>query len=640
MKENNIQYQFPGAFEEHRFEKLHNVVFNDPLSGSTAVAEEMATLIRQKQSQGKPCVLGLATGSSPISAYKHLIKLHREEGLSFKNVITFNLDEYFGLEPSDVNSYHFFMNENLFDHVDIPKENINIPTGTTPQKTVREYCNSYEKKIAQMGGIDFQLLGIGRTGHVGFNEPGSNINAQTRLVSLDYLTRFDASPAFYGIENVPTKAITMGIKTILSAKRIVLLAWGTNKSEIIQKAVEGAITSKIPTTYLQKHENTTLVLDQQAASKLTRIKAPWITGNCDWSDPINQCKAVYWLCEKTNKSILKLTEEDYNQNGMYELLNLEGNYYDLNIKMFNRIQNTITGWPGGKPKADDSKRPERAMPEKKRCIVFSPHPDDDVISMGGTLDRLVAQGHEVHVAYQTSGNIAVSNDEALKYFEVIKDMTENYIENESLMEELMQKKKNALDSLALRKLKGAIRKRESLAATRYLGIPDEQVHFLNLPFYESGKIQKNPPSQDDIAITNTLISNIKPHQLYAAGDLSDPHGTHRICLNIIFDSLQQLKSNSFMQDCWVWLYRGAWQEFEVHEIEMAVPMSPDQVVRKRKAIFFHQSQKDSVMFQGSDDRDFWVRAEDRNRESAKRYRNLGLSDYQAMELFQRYYFLE
>ena len=638
MKQEKILYQFPGAFEECRFEKLHNVTFDSSVLGSQAVADEIASLIKEKQANGLPCVLGLATGSSPISVYNQLIKLHREEGLSFKNVITFNLDEYYGLEPKDINSYNFFMRENLFDHIDIPLENINIPSGIIEPMKVRDYCKAYEKKIADLGGLDFQLLGIGRTGHVGFNEPGSNINSQTRLVSLDHLTRYDAAGAFHGIENVPSKAITMGIKTILSAKRIVLLAWGINKSEIIYKAVEGSITPNIPTTYLQEHKNTTLVLDHQSASGLTRIKTPWITGNFDWSELSNQCKAVYWLCEKTDKSILKLTEEDYNQNGMSELLILEGNYYDLNIKMFNRIQNTITGWPGGKPNADDSNRPERALPKKKRSIIFSPHPDDDVISMGGTFDRLVTQGHEVHVAYQTSGNIAVSDDEALKYIEVDSDISDDNSLYEELKKELLHKEKNNVDSLALRKLKGTIRKRESLAATRYIGIPDNQVHFLNLPFYESGKIKKNEPKQEDVGITNQLIEIVKPHQIFAAGDLADPHGTHRICLNILFDSLSQLKSKSFMKDCWVWLYRGAWQEFEVHEIEMAVPMSPDQVLRKRKAIFYHQSQKDSVMFQGSDDREFWVRAEDRNRLSAKRYRDLGLSDYQAMELFQRYHF--
>ena len=639
MKNNSIAFKFPGSFEEQRFEKLHNVVFESSFSGSKEVANEIASLIKQKQKTGENCILGLATGSSPLSVYKALIKFHQEEGLSFKNVITFNLDEYYGLEKNDLNSYHYFMHENLFDHIDIPAENINIPTGEVELKKVRSFCNVYEKKIKDLGGIDLQLLGIGRTGHVGFNEPGSHINSQTRLITLDHLTRFDAVPAFKGIQNVPEKAITMGIKTILEAKRIILMAWGTNKAEVIQKAIEEEVTSYLPTSYLQEHKNTTLVLDQEAASDLTRIKSPWISGNCKWEDESIKCKAINWLCEKTNKSILRLTDEDYNKYGMSELLNIEGNSYELNIKIFNRIQNTITGWPGGKPESDDSKRPERSVPSKKRCIIFSPHPDDDVISMGGTFDRLVAQDHEVHVAYQTSGNIAVSDDDALKYIEVITDMKpEEKFTYSDLLSELRNKSKAAIDSLELRKLKGAIRKRESVAANRYIGIPDSQVHFLNLPFYETGKVQKSNPSQIDVDFTNELITDIKPHQIYAAGDLADPHGTHRICLNIIFDSLSQLKKQSFMDDCWVWLYRGAWQEFDVHEIEMAVPMSPDQVLRKRKAIFYHQSQKDGVMFQGSDDREFWMRAEDRNRLSAKKYKDLGLADYQAMELFKRYYF--
>ena len=418
----SISYCVPGTFEENRFEKLHNVPFNSPQAGSIAVADEIASLIRKKQAKNEMCVLGLATGSSPITVYKRLIELHKSEGLSFKNVITFNLDEYFGLDTSDINSYHLFMHDNLFDHIDILPENIHIPSGELPLDQVREYCVDYEEKIIAAGGIDLQLLGIGRTGHVGFNEPGSNINSQTRLVSLDHLTRLDAAEAFQGLDNVPRKAISMGIKTILSAKRIILLAWGTNKSEIIQRAIEGEVNPNVPSTYLQKHENTTVVLDHQAASDLIRVKTPWITGNCNWEDDTIRFRAVHWLCQKTKKSILKLTEEDYNLNGMSELLIVEGNYYDLNIKMFKRLQNTITGWPGGKPHSEDQNRPERALPNKKRCIIFSPHPDDDVISMGGTFDRLVTQGHEVHVAYQTSGNIAVSDEEALKYIEVMIDV--------------------------------------------------------------------------------------------------------------------------------------------------------------------------------------------------------------------------
>ena len=634
----SISYCVPGTFEENRFEKLHNVPFNSPLAGSIAVADEIASLIRKKQAKNEMCVLGLATGSSPITVYKRLIELHKSEGLSFKNVITFNLDEYFGLDTSDINSYHLFMHDNLFDHIDILPENIHIPSGELPLDQVREYCVDYEEKIIAAGGIDLQLLGIGRTGHVGFNEPGSNINSQTRLVSLDHLTRLDAAEAFQGLDNVPRKAISMGIKTILSARRIILLAWGTNKSEIIQRAIEGEVNPNVPSTYLQKHENTTVVLDHQAASDLIRVKTPWITGNCNWEDDTIRFRAVHWLCQKTKKSILKLTEEDYNLNGMSELLIVEGNYYDLNIKMFKRLQNTITGWPGGKPHSEDQNRPERALPNKKRCIIFSPHPDDDVISMGGTFDRLVTQGHEVHVAYQTSGNIAVSDEEALKYIEVMIDVESDSNSYEELRLEILNKNKNQIDSTPLRNLKSAIRKRESLAATRYLGIPDSQVHFLNLPFYETGKVQKNNPSKKDFLITNDLISLIKPHQIYAAGDLADPHGTHRICLNILFESLGQLKKEAYMKDCWVWLYRGAWQEFDVHEIEMAVPMSPDQVMRKRKAILYHQSQKDIVMYQGSDNREFWVRAEARNRRSAIKYKNLGLADYQAIELFKKHTF--
>tara|TARA_A100001015_G_scaffold152675_1_gene169392 strand:+ start:7304 stop:9214 length:1911 start_codon:yes stop_codon:yes gene_type:complete len=634
----SISYCVPGTFEENRFEKLHNVPFNSPQAGSIAVADEIASLIRKKQAKNEMCVLGLATGSSPITVYKRLIELHKSEGLSFKNVITFNLDEYFGLDTSDINSYHLFMHDNLFDHIDILPENIHIPSGELPLDQVREYCVDYEEKIIAAGGIDLQLLGIGRTGHVGFNEPGSNINSQTRLVSLDHLTRLDAAEAFQGLDNVPRKAISMGIKTILSAKRIILLAWGTNKSEIIQRAIEGEVNPNVPSTYLQKHENTTVVLDHQAASDLIRVKTPWITGNCNWEDDTIRFRAVHWLCQKTKKSILKLTEEDYNLNGMSELLIVEGNYYDLNIKMFKRLQNTITGWPGGKPHLEDQNRPERALPNKKRCIIFSPHPDDDVISMGGTFDRLVTQGHEVHVAYQTSGNIAVSDEEALKYIEVMIDVESDSNSYEELRLEILNKNKNQIDSIPLRNLKRAIRKRESLAATRYLGIPDCQVHFLNLPFYETGKVQKNNPSKKDFLITNDLISLIKPHQIYAAGDLADPHGTHRICLNILFESLSQLKKEAYMKDCWVWLYRGAWQEFDVHEIEMAVPMSPDQVMRKRKAILYHQSQKDIVMYQGSDNREFWVRAEARNRRSAIKYKNLGLADYQAIELFKKHTF--
>lgn len=632
-------YKAPGSFEETRCEKLHNVICDSPREGSKLIAQEIAFLINEKQKQNKMCVLGLATGSSPISVYRELVRMHKEEGLSFKNVISFNLDEYYTISKEDVQSYHYFMHTHLFNYVDIEPENINIPNGEVDIDEVRNFCIGYEEKIQEAGGIDLQILGIGRTGHIGFNEPGSHRNSRTRTITLDHLTRHDAAPSFQGIEHVPRKAITMGIQTILSAKRVLLMAWGTNKAEIIQKAIEGAISPMIPTTYLQLHKNTTLVLDHESAAELTRIKTPWLVSHCKWDEDLRS-KAIVWLCATTAKSILKLTDEDYNQHGMSDLLASHGSAYDLNIEIFNRLQRSITGWPGGKPDADDTYRPERALPKKKRVIIFSPHPDDDVISMGGTFDRLVAQGHEVHVAYQTSGNIAVSNEDAIRFLEVTQDLLQS---DKSKKVEMVKQELNEMNPQhptprGICDLKGNIRKRESLGATRYIGIADSQVHFMNLPFYETGLIDKNPVSDKDINQTKVLIEEIKPHQIYAAGDLADPHGTHRVCLDIIFAALKALKTKSFMKDCWVWLYRGAWHEWEIHEIEMAVPMSPDQVLRKRKAIFYHQSQKDGVMFQGNDHREFWIRAEDRNADTAKKYKDLGFSEYAAIEAFKRYHF--
>ncbi|GAL64282.1 glucosamine-6-phosphate deaminase [Algibacter lectus] len=429
----------------------------------------------------------------------------------------------------------------------------------------------------------------------------------------------------------------MGVGTVRSAKRIVLLGWGLNKASILKETIEGEITGQVPATYLQEHDNTTFVLDQGAAAELTRVKTPWLVASCKWTEEL-ELRAVVWLSQLTGKPFLKLTDKDYNDNGMSDLLVEEGSAYDLNIKMFNKMQKTITGWPGGKPNADDSNRPERATPERKRVIIFSPHPDDDVISMGGTFDRLVQQGHDVHIAYQTSGNIAVSDEEALKFAEIAKTFNADAKEPQAIIDYLNDKTGNEIDSLEVRKLKALIRRSESLGATRYFGLDDDHVHFLDLPFYETGTIKKNNLGQDDIAIVCELIDTIKPHQIYAAGDLADPHGTHKVCLDAIFIALKALKSNSYMDDCWVWLYRGAWHEWESYEIEMAVPMSPDQVLRKRHAIFYHQSQKDGVMFQGDDNREFWVRVEDRNRLTAKKYNDLGLADYAAIEAFKRYHF--
>ncbi|AYN68478.1 glucosamine-6-phosphate deaminase [Euzebyella marina] len=630
----SIEYRPVGQFEETRFEKIHNVIFSDSNRASIQVAEEIATLIKKKQKENKNCVLGLATGSSPIRVYEELVRMHKEDGLSFSNVITFNLDEYLPMEKDNRQSYWYFMHEHLFNHIDIPAENIHIPDGTILGGDVIDYCLAYEKAIKKAGGLDFQLLGIGRTGHVGFNEPGSHYNSGTRVITLDHITRVDAAPAFLGIDNVPRKAITMGIATVRSAKRIVLLGWGQNKADIIKKTIEGEISAQVPATYLQEHKNCTFVLDTGAGSELTRNKTPWLVDeSLDWTENLT-FKAIVWLCGKTEKSILSLTDKDYNDNGMSGLLATE-NSYDLNIKMFNRLQHTITGWPGGKPNADDTNRPERAEPAKKRVILFSPHPDDDVISMGGTFDRLIEQGHEVHVAYQTSGNIAVSDADALRYAGISKRISYSD-EAQKLIDDIKAKKESSFDTLEVRKLKGNIRRGESYAATRYLGLPDENVHFLDLPFYETGTIKKNNLSDADIEIMMNFIKEIQPHQIYAAGDLADPHGTHKVCLDAVFESMRRLKSEPFMNDCWLWLYRGAWHEWDIHEIEMAVPMSPDQVLKKRYAIFCHQSQKDGVMFQGDDAREFWMRAEERNRDTAQKYRNLGLSDYAAIEAFVRY----
>lgn len=633
----SIQYREAGTFENTRFEKIHNVIFDSSEQASILVAKEISDLIKYKAQRNESCVLGLATGSSPIKVYEELVRQHKEEGLSFSNVITFNLDEYYGMEKDNIQSYYYFMHEHLFNHIDIKPQNIHIPDGTVEKRYLDAYGTAYEEKIREEGGLDFQLLGIGRTGHIGFNEPGSHHNSATRIVSLDHITRLDAAPSFFGIDNVPRKAITMGIGTVRAAKRIVLLGWGMHKASVLKKTIEGEVSATVPATYLQDHSNATFVLDMEAASQLTRVHTPWLVSSCTWTAHLKR-KAVVWLSEQLGKSILKLTDKEYSEHGMSELLLEEGTAYDLNIQMFNKLQHTITGWPGGKPGADDVNRPERADPPKKRVLIFSPHPDDDVISMGGTLDRLIEQGHEVHIAYQTSGNIAVSNEEALKFAKIAGSLSPNSREIQKVIDAILVKDTTEIDTLEVRKLKGLIRRNECMLATQYLGLPEERLHFLDMPFYETGTVKKNKLNQQDIDIVSAIIEDIKPHQIYAAGDLADPHGTHKVCLDALFSSLEDLKPKPYMKDCWVWLYRGAWHEWEAHEVDMAVPMSPDQVLRKRHAIFYHQSQKDGVMFQGDDTREFWVRVEDRNRLTAQKYNDLGLADYAAIEAFKRYYF--
>lgn len=628
---------------EKRFENIGTVVFDNSAAASKAVAKEIATLIQLKQEKNESCVLGLATGSTPKGLYAELVRLHKEEALSFKNVITFNLDEYYPMQPNSVNSYVRFMKELLLDKVDILPENYNIPDGTLSKEEIADYCTNYEAKIEGLGGIDLQVLGIGGNGHIGFNESGALQNSKTRLVALDHITRVAASKDFSGLSNTPRTAITLGVKKIMEAKQVILMAWGEGKANIIRTSVEGTVTNQIPASFLQEHNNAVFVLDKEASSKLTRINTPWLVDKIVWTDQLIR-KAVLGLALDLKKPILMLTDADYIENGMSDLLADSGPAYDINIKIFNKLQNTITGWPGGKPNADDSNRPERAEPVRKRVLIFSPHPDDDIISMGGTFMRLQQQGHEVHVAYQTSGNIAVADDEAQRFARFVCDYNDKFgiksVEAENIYEKtiafLKNKKDSEIDIPEVRYLKGLIRKGEARATSHFVGLPDEQIHFMELPFYETGTIEKNPIGEEDIQLTMDLIEKIKPHQIYAAGDLADPHGTHKVCLDAIFESVKQLKSKDFMKDCWVWLYRGAWQEWGIDEIEMAVPMSPDQVLAKRNGIFKHQSQKDGVVFQGSDSREFWQRAEDRNGETAKLYDQLGLATYAAMEAFVRW----
>ncbi|MBX2967813.1 MAG: glucosamine-6-phosphate deaminase [Cyclobacteriaceae bacterium] len=627
-------------------EKIPVKIFKSSEEASVYVAREIAALIRLRQKQSKPCVLGLATGSSPTRVYAELVRLHQREGLSFKNVHTFNLDEYYPMEPDSLQSYVRFMNEYLFDHIDIPKKNIHIPDGTIAKNKIADFCRSYDKLIEQAGGIDLQILGVGRTGHIGFNEPGSSEKSGTRLITLDHVTSMDAASDFFGEENVPRNALTMGVGTILKSRRIIMMAWGEGKASVVQRAVEGPVSDQLPASFLQLHSDTQVILDEASSAELTKIKTPWLLDSQQAWTQKKIRKAVVWLCQKLNKPVLKLTNADYNEHGMGDIVTEFGSAYKVNIKVFNELQHTITGWPGGKPRADDSNRPERAKPFPKRVIIFSPHPDDDVISMGGTFIRLVDQGHDVHVAYQTSGNIAVFDDDVVRFADFVNDFSDQFGLTKSKSEQLYKKVRASLskkrpgqvDSPEVMLIKALIRRGEAKAACRYVGIPETNIHFLDMPFYETGLVKKKPLSDKDIAIISNLIEKVKPHQLYAAGDLSDPHGTHRVCLSAIFQAIDRLKKKAWMKNCYVWLYRGAWQEWDLDQIEMAVPLSPEELLRKRRAIFKHQSQKDSALFPGTDAREFWVRAEERNRATARTYDQLGLAEYEAIEAFVRYTF--
>lgn len=626
-------------------ERVHVTVHSSAQQASTAVARDIASCIREYAEEGSQCVLGLATGSTPVGVYDELVRLHREEGLSFRNVVTFNLDEYYPMHPEDLQSYIRFMQENLFDHIDIPPEQIHIPDGSLQQGQVGPYCHWYEEEIREAGGIDIQLLGIGRTGHIGFNEPGSGSASRTRLITLDSVTRTDAASDFFGVEYVPRRAITMGVGTIMEARHVILMAFGEHKAEVCAKAIEGEVDSAVAASYLQNHDNAQFILDRSAASQLTRYKAPWLLESTNWTEETER-KAVTWLAELLGKPILKLTEEDYNESGLQDLLAEVGPAYEINLRVFRSLQETITGWPGGKPldlqqPGDRGKSFDKIFP--KRILVFSPHPDDDVISMGGTLIRLADQGHEVHVAYQTSGNIAVFDDDALRYYQFLLEFHRRFgkatITGDPILDidrHLADKQPGDVDSREVQEIKAMIRRGEARAACRSCGIREDRLNFLEMPFYNTGRIKKSDLSREDVQLVASLLREVQPHQIYAAGDLTDPHGTHRTCLAAIEQALIETSDDPWRRNCEQWLYRGAWQEWDVHEIDMAVPLSPGEVARKRLAIYKHESQKDRALFPGGDKREFWQRAEQRNSDTADQYDRLGLAEYEAIEGFVRW----
>ena len=617
-----------------RCEKIATDIFPTIEEGAKEIADNIELEITSKQREGRYCVLALGTGLSLTPVYAELIRKHREEKLSFKNVVVFNAYEYFPLNPDSKNSSLNQLKDRFLAHVDIDAQNVFSPDGTISQDAVQEYCRLYEQRIATFGGIDVCLLGIGRIGNIATNEPGSGIASSSRLMLIDATSRQEMTMSFGTQEIVPPCSITMGVQTILSARKIFLTAWGDEKADIIQKAVEGPLTDAIPASFLQTHNNVRVVIDLAAASKLTRIIHPWLVTSCEWTDKLVR-SALVWLCQLTGKPILKLTNKDYNENGLSELLALYGSAYNANIKIFNDLQHTITGWPGGKPKADDTYRPERSKPFPKRVIVFSPHPDDDVISMGGTLRRLVQQGHDVHVAYETSGNIAVGDEEVTRFMHFINGFNQIFDENNKY---LAEKKEGDIDSADIRTIKGLIRRGEARTACTFNQIPLDHVHFLDLPFYESGKIEKLPMTEADVKIVRDLIAKVKPHQIYVAGDLADPHGTHRKCTDAVFAAidLEKEANAAWLKDCRIWMYRGAWAEWEIENIEMCVPMSPEELRAKRNSILKHQSQMESAPFLGNDERLFWQRSEDRNRGTAKLYDDLGLACYEAMEAFVEY----
>jgi glucosamine-6-phosphate deaminase len=625
------------SLETSKWEHIPVVIFEQPKLAAARVAQEIAQLIRDREADGLKVVLGLATGSTPIFVYQELARIHREESLSFRNVVTFNLDEYYPISPEHARSYHRFMREHLFDHLDIPESQIHIPDGAIPRSDVPASCERYERQIAEAGGIDLQLLGIGRTGHIGFNEPGSSRRSVTRLIHLDRLTRLDAIKDFQSEELVPRTAVTMGVKTILQARRVVIMAFGEHKASIVARAVEGEVSAEVTATYLQDHEDCLMVLDQAAAGQLARIQTPWLVGPLDemglgWSDSMLR-RAVNWLAQKTGKAILKLTDEDYNSHSLQELLSQYGNAYEINLRMFRQLQNTITGWPGGKPPSADklpvtqprALRSQSAAVYPKRILIFSPHPGDDVLAMGGTLLRLAEHRHDVHIAYQVSGSESVKDEVLQRYLDFHQHVSGGGLHHE-----------RPADPVHVKAMKAAICRAEARAAARVCQMNPDCLHFLDLPFYEKAGEVYRQVSAEDIAITARLLETIQPHQIYAAGDLADPHGTHRICLEILTQALKQSSGESWFADGEAWLYRGAWAEWPIHEVDMAVPLSPSELACKQRAVFQHESRKHQAPFFSGDGRDAAQRVEDSARATSRLFDALGLPDYEAIETFHRW----
>ena len=629
-----------------RCEKIFTDIYPKVEEAASVIANSVETEIKRAKAAGRKCVLALGTGLSLTPVYTELIRRHKECGLSFENVVVFNAYEYFPLSADCRHSALGQLRERLLDHIDIKAENIHTPDGSISQDEVIEHCHAYEQLIAAEGGIDIALLGIGRMGNIATNEPGSTLSSTSRIILIDQTSRDEMTNSFGTQEQVPPCSITMGIHTLLSAHKLFITAWGEEKSDIVEKIVEGPITDAVPASFIQTHNDAKFFIDLSAASKLTRIVHPWLVTNCEWNDKTIRA-AVVWLCQLKQKPILKLTNKDYNENGLSELLARYGSAYNCNIKIFNDLQHTITGWPGGKPNADDTNRPERALPAVKRVIVFSPHPDDDVISMGGTLRRLVQQNHDVHVAYETSGNIAVGDEEVTRFMHFVNGYNQLFCNNEDhvikkmyadIKAFLAQKKPSDMDTPEVRTIKGLIRRGEARTACTYNGVPLDHVHFLDLPFYESGKIEKLPMGEKDVEIVRALLQKVKPHQIYVAGDLADPHGTHRKCTDAVLAAidLEKEAGAEWLNDCRIWMYRGAWAEWEIENIEMCVPMSPEELRGKRNCILKHSSQMESAPFLGNDERLFWQRAEDRNHATAELYHSLGLACYEAMEAFVRY----